>query len=335
MPAMANRPISIAAFYRFVELPDYAQLKQPLLEVMRGLEIKGTVLLAHEGINGTVSGTKHNLAEFVAWLRNDPIWNHALFDLEPKYAEAEHPPFARSKVKLKKEIVTLGVPDLNPAETAGTYVAPKDWNQLIKQQDVVTIDTRNDYEVELGRFANAKNPHTKTFREFTDYVKTSLDPAHHKKIAMYCTGGIRCEKSTAYLKSLGFDEVYHLRGGILKYFEEVPAEESLWEGECFVFDERVAVDHKLRPGNYVQCHACRLPLSPKDLNHPHYEVGISCHHCHAEKTPEQKSRYAERQKQIQLAESRSEQHTGDKVAEINLQRRTAKLGAKQSQRRSN
>lgn len=322
----------VAALYQFVELSDFEQLKDALLENMDARQIKGTILLADEGINGTVAGSPAKIDSFIEWLRSGSVWQGKLDHLEVKFSSADKEPFARGKVKLKREIVTMGVPGTDPRKSVGTYVKPNEWNELISQPDVVTIDTRNSYEVALGRFKGAENPQTKTFREFPEYAQQTLDPEKHKKIAMYCTGGIRCEKSTAYLKSLGFEEVYHLQGGILKYLEEIPVEESLWQGECFVFDERVAVDHELRPGNYVQCHACRLPLSPEDLHHPHYVEGESCHHCYTEKTDEQRVRYREREKQIQLARERGERHRGDQAAVVRARRRAEKLDAKQNQR---
>jgi len=324
--------IRVAALYRFIKLPEHAQLKAPLLNMMHTLDIKGTVLLAPEGINGTVSGSIDSIDEFIKWLRTASIWMDNLASLEVKYSTASDPPFARAKVKLKKEIVTMGMPDLLPEENSGAYLEPEDWNALISQPDVLTIDTRNNYETKLGQFSGARNPETSSFREFPDFARESLNPREHKKIAMYCTGGIRCEKSTAYLKSLGFDEVYHLRGGILKYLETVPQSESLWQGECFVFDERVAIGHDLLPGNYVQCHACRLPLTKLDLDHPHYVAGESCHQCYEEKTDEQRARYRERQKQVELAKARGETHIGDQVKETNAQRRAEKYGTKGDQR---
>ncbi len=323
----------IAALYRFVDLPDFARLKAPLVRKMVSLNIKGTILLAREGVNGTVAAAPHALDSFIDWLRNDAIWNGQLRELEVKFSTADTPPFARGKVKLKQEIVTMGVAGIDPTQSVGTYVKPEDWNALISQPDVTIIDTRNDYEVKLGRFKGAANPATSTFREFPAFAEKDLDPAHHKKVAMYCTGGIRCEKSTAYLKSLGFEEVFHLQGGILKYLEEVPKEQSLWEGECFVFDERIAVDHDLKPGGYVQCHACRLPLTPEELDHPHYVEGESCPNCYPLKTDAQRARYRERDKQIRLARHRGEKHTGDEAKRIQARRRAAKLKAKEDQRR--
>jgi UPF0176 protein len=327
--------IRVAALYRFVALPDYRALRDPLLAQLNELQIKGTILLAEEGINGTIAGSPEAIDNIINRLRTATVWQGRLAELEVKYSATDEMPFARAKVKLKREIVTLGVTGIAPAERTGAYVDPADWNDLISRDDVITIDTRNDYEISIGQFRGATNPHTENFREFPDYAQQSLPADKTQKIAMYCTGGIRCEKSTAYLKSLGYEEVYHLRGGILKYLEEVPKEQSLWEGECFVFDERVAVDHDLQHGNYVQCHACRLPLTHTDLEHPRYEPGVSCHQCYDKKTDEQRARYRERQKQVRLAQARNEQHIGDNVAPANAARRSDKYDHKAGQRAKN
>ena len=271
--------IVVAALYKFASLHDFKTLREPLLQVCLDNAVKGSLLLASEGINGTVAGDDHSIETLISFLKEDPIWEDRLARLEVKKSYAEENPFARCKVKLKKEIVTMGVTGIDPVKSVGTYIKPADWNELISDPDVITIDTRNEYEVEIGTFKGAVNPHTDTFREFPDYAKRELNPQKHKKVAMFCTGGIRCEKSTAYMKSLGFDEVYHLQGGILKYLEEVPQEKSLWEGECFVFDERVAVDHDLQAGSYTQCHACRMPLNEAELQHEHYVPGESCGYC--------------------------------------------------------
>ena len=226
----------------------------------------------------------------------------------------------------------MGVEDIDPNHIVGSYVKPKDWNALISDPDVILIDTRNDYEVQIGTFENAVNPATETFREFPDYVKENLDPARHPKVAMFCTGGIRCEKSTAFLKKQGFSEVYHLEGGILKYLEDVPEEESMWKGECFVFDNRVTVNHQLEKGQYDQCHACRMPITEQDKLSEHYERGISCPHCYAKLAQEQRKRYAEREKQVQLAKARGETHIGESMAQTIERRRLEKLLAKEQQR---
>src|SRR5690554_7331696 len=244
-------------------------------------------------------------------------------------------PFYRTKVKLKKEIVTMGVNGIDPKRIVGTYVKPKDWNELISRDDVILVDTRNDYEVQVGTFKGALDPNTTTFREFPQYVKENLDPSKHKKVAMFCTGGIRCEKSTAYLKEQGFDEVYHLEGGILKYLEEVPEEETLWKGECFVFDNRVTVNHKLEKGNFDQCHACRHPITEAEKQLPEYQQGVSCHRCIDSLSEEQKARFAERERQIRLAEARGEVHVGGDAARIIAERKARKKLERERQAEKN
>lgn len=331
---LTKNPVTVAALYRFVALSDYVALKNPLLEQMQQLDIFGTLLLAREGINGTVAGAPQNITTLLEWLQSDPVWQGRLSGIDAKLAHADSMPFARCKVKLKKEIVTMGVTDIDPNKSVGTYVKPQDWNKLISDPDVLTIDTRNEYEVKIGAFKGAINPHTATFREFPDYAQRNIAAQKTKKIAMYCTGGIRCEKSTAYVKSLGFDEVYHLQGGILKYLEEVPEDESLWQGECFVFDDRVAVDHNLEPGSYSQCHACRMPLNAEEMQHEHYVPGESCPHCYAKTTSEQRARYRERQKQIRLARQRGEEHIGHNIDSIREERQAQKIAAKDKQRSS-
>src|SRR6476469_2551950 len=242
--------IVVPALYKFVSLPDFAEKKDPLLAYCLAQNIKGTLLLAQEGINGTIAGSRAAVDAVLSFLRTDP----RLADLEHKESYTDIPPFDRMKVRLKKEIVPLGVPEVDPNQKVGTYVTPEEWNQLISDPEVVLIDTRNDYEVQIGTFQGACNPQTASFREFPDYVRQNLDPQKHKKVAMFCTGGIRCEKASSYMLEQGFEEVYHLKGGILKYLEAVPAEESLWSGECFVFDQRVAVGHGLSLGSHVLCH---------------------------------------------------------------------------------
>ncbi|MDB9313400.1 rhodanese-related sulfurtransferase [Spirulina sp. CS-785/01] len=290
----------VATFYKFVHLPDFQEKQTPLTEFCQDQEIKGTILLAEEGINGTIAGSRSNIDAVLAYLRSDP----RLADLTPKESSAKTPPFARLKVRLKREIVTLGVSDANPTQQVGQYVPPKDWNALIRDPDVVVIDTRNDYEVKIGTFRGAKNPQTHSFREFPDYVNETLNPQHPQKVAMFCTGGIRCEKATSYLLRQGFQEVYHLQGGILKYLEEVPEEESLWDGDCFVFDERVAVKHGLKPGEYDLCLSCGHPISQEDQQSPYYEEGIACPYCSESLTPDKRSRQAEKLKQRKLAANR-------------------------------
>lgn len=296
-----------AALYKFVELNDYEDLRQPLFDVMAENEVKGTLLLAREGVNGTICGTRQAVDNVLNWLKSDARFA----DLEHKESPSETQAFYRTKVKLKKEIVTMGLDWVDPKNIVGTYVAPTEWNRIISDPEVLLIDTRNDYEYAVGTFKGAINPKTETFREFPDYVKEHLDKDKHKKVAMFCTGGIRCEKSTAYLKELGFNEVYHLHGGILKYLEEVPAEESMWDGECFVFDQRVTVKHGLEQGSYDQCYACRMPITQEEMQSEQYVKGVSCPHCFDKTTPSQKERYAEREKQVQLAKARGEKHIRD------------------------
>lgn len=319
--------VVVSALYKFVTLEQFGALKNPLLRFMQNQGIRGTILLAKEGINGTVAGSASAIEALYVWLSQYP----GLDNISHKESYHEVLPFNRSKVKLKKEIVTLGVEGIDPKKIVGTYVKPKDWNQLIASEDVTVIDTRNDYEVQIGTFKRAINPVTTTFREFPQYVKDHLDPQKHQKVAMFCTGGIRCEKSTAYLKELGFNEVYHLEGGILQYLEDVPESESLWEGECFVFDERVTVNHALEKGHYLQCHACRFPITEEDTHHPAYVQGISCHHCIDRQTDEQKQRYMEREKQSQLAKARGESHIGGDVADIIVNRRIMKRKKRDAQ----
>jgi len=328
---------SIAALYKFVDLPDFEQLQEPIQKVADDNDIKGILLLAREGINGTIAGSAQGIANMLAYLRSNP----RLADLVHKESYSDDKaPFHRLRVRLKKEIVTMGQPNVN-ALNAGIYVKPEDWNALISDPDVVVVDTRNDYEVGIGTFKGAINPHTTSFRQFPDWVQEEakeggvLDKKKTKKVAMFCTGGIRCEKSTAYMKSQGFDEVYHLEGGILKYLETVPAEKSLWEGQCFVFDDRVSVGHQLVPGEYIQCRACRHPLSKEDTASPYYVRGESCPYCYDKISPEQKSRFRERQKQVDLARSRSESHLGANMLEQMAKRRAEKARQKEMARQRN
>ena len=298
----------VAAIYKFVKLEDCAAMRTPLLAQCDALGISGTLLLAHEGINGTIAGTRAGIDRILAYLRTDP----RLADLEHKESTAEQQPFYRMKVKLKKEIVTMGVPGIDPTELVGHYVKPEDWNALISDPDVLLIDTRNDYEVDVGTFKGALNPHTTTFREFPEYVKKNIDPQQKPRVAMFCTGGIRCEKASAYMLQQGFSEVYHLQGGILKYLENVPAEESLWQGECFVFDQRVAVGQGLAPGHYELCYGCSRPITAEEKASPKYQAGISCPHCYDALTPEKRAAAMERQTQVTLASARGEVHIGTK-----------------------
>ena len=296
-----------AAFYRFVVLDDTEQLRPQLLAQCQAQQVKGNVLLAHEGINGTIAGPEAGVRAVLAWLRADP----RLAALVHKEAWATEDPFYRMKVSLKREIVTLGVPDVHAATEAGTYVSPQDWNQLIDDPDVAVVDVRNDYEVAIGSFQGAIDPHTRSFSEFPQWVERNEALLRGKsKVAMFCTGGIRCEKSTAYLRQLGFENVYHLEGGILKYLETVAPEDSRWHGQCFVFDERVSVGHGLQPGDHQLCRSCRRPLDAADRASPLFVEGVSCAHCHGSTTEAQKSAYAERQRQMERAAARAERHVG-------------------------
>jgi UPF0176 protein len=295
---------TVCALYHFTRFDDPAALREPLLAVCSDNAITGTLLLAKEGINGTVAGPEAGINALLTHLRALP----GCADLEWKISTAQDRPFARMKVRLKKEIVTMGVPDVDPRAKVGHYVQPSEWNELIQSPDVAVIDTRNDYEVAIGTFEGAVDPKTDSFREFPEWWEKNKDRFHNKRIAMFCTGGIRCEKSTNYLLSQGVEEVYHLKGGILKYLEEVPAEQSTWQGECFVFDGRVSVGHGLKEGPHLLCHACRRPILPDDKNRPEYEHGVSCHLCIEETSDEDKARFRERQKQIRLAEARGERH---------------------------
>lgn len=292
--------VRVAALYKFARLDGFEALRAPLAAFCCGRGIKGTLLLAHEGINGTVAGSEADIAALVDHLNSI----EGLAGLEVKYSAAAGMPFHRMKVRLKREIVTMGVEDLDPATSAGTYVAPADWNALISDENTIVIDTRNAYEVSIGTFRGAVDPATASFREFPAWVERHRDQLEGRKVAMFCTGGIRCEKATAYVKSLGFEDVFHLRGGILKYLEQVPAEESLWQGECFVFDERVSVSHGLAEGEAELCRACRHPLTVEDRLSPRYAAGVSCPHCHEVRSDEDRARYAERQRQVELATAR-------------------------------
>jgi len=291
--------VIVAALYRFAPFDDYIDQQQSLLEKMESLGIRGTLLLASEGINGTIAGSRESIDAILYHLRSDPRFA----DLEVKESACDEMPFKRTRVRLKKEIVTMGVQGIDPLDAVGTYVDPEDWNELINDPDVTLIDTRNDYEVAIGTFQGATAPDTHSFRQFPEYIAENLDPRKHRKIAMYCTGGIRCEKSTALLKQQGFDQVYHLRGGILKYLEVIPEEESLWEGECFVFDRRVSVGHRLEVGDHELCFACGWPVTMENRQHEDYKPGIHCPRCVEQLTEEQKQRFAERQRQLDLTTS--------------------------------
>ncbi len=292
----------IATFYKFVTISEIEAIRAQILAFCRKNKVKGTIILAKEGINGTIAGSSQAIATVLSYLRTIP----GLADLEHKESTSQKLPFVRLKVKIKSEIVTLGIPEVNPTQQVGTYVAPQDWNQIISDPEVVVIDTRNDYEVEIGSFYQAKNPNTQSFREFPEYIVKNLDPKKHSKVAMFCTGGIRCEKASSYMLSQGFKEVYHLQGGILKYLENVPPQESMWTGECFVFDERVAVKEGLELGNYELCYACGHPISKADKNSPQYESYISCPHCYDRLTPSKKARQEDRR---QNRESQKQQNS--------------------------
>lgn len=318
----------VCALYKFVSLEDFAALREPLLKVMEDNAVKGTLLLAHEGINGTISGAREEIDTVISWLNQDPRLN----PISCKESFDDIQPFYRTKVKLKREIVTMGVEGIDPCETVGTYVKPADWNALISDPDVTVIDTRNDYEIEIGTFKHAIDPKTQTFREFPQYVAEHLDPQKNKKVAMFCTGGIRCEKSTAFLKQQGFEEVFHLEGGILKYLEDVPEHESLWQGDCFVFDNRIAVNHQLEKSIYDQCYACRLPITEQDKQSELYEAGVSCPRCYGTHTDAQLQRFREREKQVNLSKQRQESHLGTEARETTFTKRRKKAQLRKAQR---
>lgn len=324
----STAPIVVCALYKFVTLDNHTDLQQPLLTMMKANDVRGTLILANEGINGTVAGSREGIDNVLHWLRRDS----RLEDLDCKESHTDHHPFKRTKVKLKKEIVTMRVEGIDPLSVVGTYCTPQEWNALLADPEVLLVDTRNHYEYQVGTFKNAINPETASFSEFPQYVKENFDKEKHKKVAMFCTGGIRCEKSTAYMKEQGFEAVYHLKGGILKYLEEMPVEDSVWEGECFVFDERITVDHNLEQGNYDQCNACRMPVTEEEKQSEYYLRGVSCHHCYDQHSDKQKARFAEREKQVQLAKERGEDHIGGAVEESMLAHRKAKLARKNKQR---
>ena len=318
----------VCSLYCFADLDNYEDLREPLLALLKRGGIKGSLLLALEGLNGTIAGSRESIDQVIKFLKKDSRFS----GLQIKESKAKKVPFNRAKVKLKKEIVTMGIPNIEPQYYAGEYVPPGEWNDLISDPNVMLIDTRNEYEIEVGSFTGAINPHTTSFREFPLFAK-SLNLDKDTKVAMYCTGGIRCEKSTAYFKSLGFDHVYHLEGGILKYLEEIPETDSLWKGECFVFDDRVTVNHQLHQGQYDQCHACRSPISEEDRDSPYFSKGISCHRCYKNLTNKRRQRLEEREKQVKLAKKRGETHIGSDVSEMNRLHRDKKLKEKEKQRK--
>lgn len=285
----------VAALYQFHPVDNPAGLQQQLLDLLNSLNICGTLIVAGEGINGTVAGSRAAIDQMHKYLLDSGFTN-----MEYKESSSSEKPFRKTKVKLKKEIVTLGV-EVQPRSQVGHYLNPKEWHDFIQQDDVILIDTRNDYEYKAGTFKNAIDPQTESFREFPEYVEKNLSDAKDKKIAMFCTGGIRCEKSTSLLLQQGFKEVYHLKGGILNYLEQIPAEQSLWEGECFVFDNRTGVTHGVQEGESVKCHACGWPLSPEEVELPSYELGVSCVYCIDKTTEQQKSGFRMRQSQLTKA----------------------------------
>lgn len=306
----ASRPLTVAALYRFTRFADCAALRAPLDRLCRSQGVRGTLLLAPEGINGTIAGAPESVAVVLDHIRGLPD----CADLDVKYSTAPEMPFHRMKVRIKREIVTMGQAGLDVGAGVGAYVEAQDWNALIADPDTIVIDTRNDYEVAVGSFAGAIDPKTASFRDFPDWFRSMRDEllgaGKQPKVAMFCTGGIRCEKSTAFLKQEGVEQVFHLKGGILKYLETVPEGESLWRGECFVFDQRVAIGHGLAPGTHALCHACRRPVSMEGLASPLYEDGVSCAACHAERTDEQRASYRERHRQQGLALAEGRTHVG-------------------------
>ena len=308
-----------STFYHFVELNDYQDLQPSIQKFCDEQMLKGTILLANEGINGTLSGDEEAIRAFHKYIKANPLFNKKFTGLAHKESWASNNPFYRMKVRLKKEIVALGVPGVSPIKKVGQYVKPSDWNQLISDPDTIVIDTRNGYEVDIGSFKGSINPNTETFREFPQYIDKKINPNKDKKIAMFCTGGIRCEKATSLMLEKGFNNVYHLKGGILKYLEEIPKEESLWEGECFVFDQRVAVTHNLLEGHYDQCYACRHPLSPSEIKSVKYTPGVSCPYCYNNISLKKRDSFKERQKQILLAKARGESHIGNKLSKNKIQ----------------
>ncbi len=304
-----NKDFLVAALYRFTPVENPEALQEPIKQLCDRLRVKGSLLLATEGINGTIAGVEQDIRECLQGLKQFPEFA----ELEHKESFATEMPFYRMKVRLKKEIVTMGVEGIDPLESVGTYVPPQDWNDLISDPDTIVIDTRNDYEVAIGTFDGAIDPKTKSFRDFPAWVEANKRSIDKPKVAMFCTGGIRCEKATAFMKQQGFDEVYHLQGGILKYLEEVPQDQSLWHGDCFVFDQRVSVQHGLVEGPHVLCFGCRMPLSEADLERSEYRAGVHCHHCRDSRTASEHKRAEERHKQVLLAQMRNEQHIGDNV----------------------
>ena len=305
-----DKGVIVAAFYKFIHLSDPVAVQRDLQKACESAGILGTILIAHEGINGTVCALREGICALMAHFADSPYFS----DIQPKYSFAEKPAFYRMKVRLKREIVTMGQPDIDPENSVGTYVSPQDWNALISASNTLVIDTRNRYEVAIGTFENAVDPETASFRDFPAWIENYMadlpEEKRPKNIAMFCTGGIRCEKATSYLRARGYENVFHLEGGILKYLETMPAEDSAWRGECFVFDQRVSVKHGLAPGAYDQCHACRTPLTQEDKQRASFEHGVSCLHCIDAHDDSDRARFRERQKQIRLSKERGQAHIG-------------------------
>ncbi len=325
----------VAALYQFVALPDFEALRGPLTDFCAARSIKGTLLLAREGINGTVAGSSGAIDQLLEYLQSGNVFQNRFAGIDVKISFSDKAPFRRMKVRLKPEIVTMRADEADPTQLVGSYVEPDNWNEVISDPDMVVIDTRNDYEVAIGTFRGALDPRTQSFTEFKDWVSEHLDPQTHKKVAMFCTGGIRCEKASSYMLAHGFEEVFHLKGGILKYLEEQPEKESLWEGGCFVFDDRVAVGHDLKPLDYLLCHACRQPLSLEDRAHPDYELGVQCAYCVNERSAPERERARERQKQMEIARGQGVAHLGDAATEDAQKLREKKREEKEKQRARN
>ncbi|MED5369712.1 MAG: rhodanese-related sulfurtransferase [Myxococcota bacterium] len=294
----------VAALYKFHPIPDPEALRAPLLAHCQAQGVRGILLLAREGLNGTISGPPEGIQAVLDWLRAIP----GFADLQHKESHAHQAPFARMKVRIKQEIVTMGVPDADPLQGVGTYLPPREWDALLADPDTVLIDTRNDYEVAIGTFKGAIDPDIESFRAFPQWIQDHREQLEGKNIAMFCTGGIRCERATAWMKAQGFEKVFHLEGGILRYLEQTPAQQSNWEGECFVFDRRIALNHDLEPGDWCLCGGCRWPLGAQDRLHPDYEEGVSCAHCARSLSDHQRASFRERQKQINLARERGQVH---------------------------
>ena len=306
---------TVSTFYKFAEFPDHAEWKPRLARLGEKEKITGTLILANEGINGTVAGPKKGLTRFLKEITSDPRFA----DLHIRSMVTPRQTFYRLRIVIRPEIVTLGDPSILPSNGSGQYVNPEDWNTLISDPEVEVIDVRNDYEVEIGTFDGAENPHTETFGEWNEYVKKRWGNDKNKKVAMFCTGGIRCEKASAHLVQNGFEKVYHLKGGILNYLEKIEPENSKWKGECFVFDHRVAVTHGLKDGQTKLCFSCRWPLQQEDFKSPDFEEGVSCPKCASKLSPERREGLRERQRQMALARKRNTQHIGKKMPGLTSQ----------------